>query len=141
MSDIIRLISWMTFLIVGIGGSGFLLYVGILIVTSLRKYLKEKEENVRGLAERQKDMDTGKFAESQNEADCVKISLGETLKLYRMKCRMTQEYVAQQIGVSRQAVSKWENGTSEPSTSNLFALARLFEVETGVLLKNRGAEN
>ena len=41
---------------------------------------------------------------------------------------MTQEFVAETIGVSRQAVSKWENGTSDPSTSNLFALAKLYGV-------------
>jgi len=41
---------------------------------------------------------------------------------------MTQEFVAESLGVSRQAVSKWENGTSDPSTSNLFALAKLFGV-------------
>lgn len=41
---------------------------------------------------------------------------------------MTQEFVAEVIGVSRQAVSKWENGSSDPSTSNLIALAKLFNV-------------
>ena len=42
---------------------------------------------------------------------------------------MTQEQVAEALGVSRQAVSKWENGTAEPSTSNLLALARLYGVD------------
>lgn len=49
---------------------------------------------------------------------------------------MTQEYVAEQIGVSRQAVSKWEQGTSEPNTSNLLALSRLFGITVDELLKN-----
>lgn len=39
-------------------------------------------------------------------------------KEVREECKMTQEFVAEAIGVSRQAVSKWENGTSDPSTSN-----------------------
>ena len=53
-----------------------------------------------------------------------------------MRCSMTQEFVAEQLGVSRQAVSKWENGTSDPSTSNLLALAKLFGVSASELLKN-----
>lgn len=48
---------------------------------------------------------------------------------------MTQEFVAETLGVSRQAVSKWENGTSDPSTSNLFALAKLYGVSVEDLLK------
>ena len=43
--------------------------------------------------------------------------------------------MAEALGVSRQAVSKWENGTAEPSTSNLLALAKLYEVDVGELLR------
>jgi len=39
------------------------------------------------------------------------------------------------MGVSRQAVSKWENGTSDPSTSNLIKLAKLYGVSGEDLLK------
>jgi len=38
-------------------------------------------------------------------------SLGEALKAHRTEKQMTQEFVAETLGVSRQAVSKWENGT------------------------------
>ena len=48
---------------------------------------------------------------------------------------MTQEFVAERIGVSRQAVSKWEMGLSDPSTSNLFALADLFGIQPEELIK------
>ena len=41
---------------------------------------------------------------------------------------MTQEFVAERLGVSRQAVSKWESGASDPSMSNLIALAKLYGV-------------
>lgn len=51
---------------------------------------------------------------------------------------MTQEFVAERIGVNRQAVSKWESGSSDPSTSNLIALAKLFDVTLEELLKNAG---
>ena len=49
---------------------------------------------------------------------------------------MTQEFVAESLGVSRQAVSKWENGGADPSTSNLLALARLFGVSAEELLRS-----
>ena len=61
--------------------------------------------------------------------------MGEALKVHRTQCKMTQEFVAETIGVSRQAVSKWENGTSDPSTSNLFALAKLYGISVEELLK------
>ena len=48
---------------------------------------------------------------------------------------MTQEFVAQALGISRQAVSKWENGISEPTTTNLIALAKLFGVAPEDLLQ------
>lgn len=70
------------------------------------------------------------------EKEQVRKSLGETLKEYRMKCNMTQEFVAEILGVSRQAVSKWETGTSDPSTANLLALAKLYGVSAEELLKN-----
>ena len=47
----------------------------------------------------------------------------------------TLDIVAESIGVSRQAVSKWENGTSEPNTSNLMALAKLYGIPAEDLLK------
>ena len=45
-------------------------------------------------------------------------------------------YTVDAIGVSRQAVSKWENGTSDPNTSNLIALAKLYGISAEELLKN-----
>ncbi len=48
---------------------------------------------------------------------------------------MTQEFVADSLGVSRQSVSKWENGTCDPSTSNLIALAKLFQISPEELLR------
>ena len=48
---------------------------------------------------------------------------------------MTQEFVAEALGVSRQAVSKWESGAADPSTANLIALAKLFGTTPEELLK------
>ena len=90
-------------------------YIAVLLIKALKKYLVSKEV--------------------REEKETVKRTLGETLKANRVRCKMTQEFVAERIGVSRQAVSKWENGTSDPSTSNLLALARLYEVSVEDLLK------
>ena len=74
--------------------------------------------------------------EVRKEKAEVRRSLGEVLKEHRVRCKMTQEFVAESLGVSRQAVSKWESGTADPSTSNLLALAKLFGVSAEELLKS-----
>lgn len=76
-----------------------------------------------------------KSSEVRKEKLVIMKSMGETLKEHRNRCKMTQEFVAETIGVSRQAVSKWENGISDPSTSNLFALAKLYGISAEDLLK------
>lgn len=63
-------------------------------------------------------------------------SLGQALKTHRTARGMTQEFVAEALGVSRQAVSKWEQGHSDPSTSNLLALAKLYGVSAQELLED-----
>ena len=73
------------------------------------------------------------------EVKIVRKSLSEMLKENRTRCKMTQEFVAESIGISRQAVSKWEKGTSEPNTSNLMALAKLYGIPAEDLL--RGVES
>jgi len=62
-------------------------------------------------------------------------SLADVLKAQRGNAKMTQEFVAEAVGVSRQAVSKWESGKAEPSTSNLIALAKLYGLSPTELLK------
>ena len=52
-------------------------------------------------------------------------NLGNRIKNLRNERHLSQEYVAEQIGVSRQSVSKWESGVSRPSTGNLICLAEL----------------
>ena len=76
-----------------------------------------------------------KSSDTRKEDAIVKKSLGEALKTHRTNCNMTQEFVAETMGVSRQAVSKWENGTSDPSTSNLIKLAKLYGVSGEELLR------
>lgn len=76
-----------------------------------------------------------RVGEARRETAQVRKSLGETLREQRTRCKMTQEFVAEAVGVSRQAVSKWESGAADPSTANLLALARLFGVSAQELLR------
>lgn len=56
------------------------------------------------------------------------MNFSETLKYLRRNKNLSQEKLAEDLGISRQAVSKWENGLAEPDTSNLIKLAELFNV-------------
>ena len=49
---------------------------------------------------------------------------------------LSQEELAEKVGVSRQTLSKWETGASDPSTSNLIALAKLFDISAEELLRS-----
>ena len=100
--------------IVGIPLLGASIYLFVLLIRALRRYINS--------------------AETRREKQATKASLGEAIKAHRMRCQMTQEFVADALGVSRQAVSKWENGSSDPSTSNLIALAKLFKIPPEELL-------
>lgn len=64
------------------------------------------------------------------------MTLGQRISLYRKKLNISQEELGARLGVSRQAVSKWETGTADPSTSNLLALAKLFGVSAEELLRS-----
>ena len=72
----------------------------------------------------------------RQESEVLRRSLGEVLKEHRPESGMTQEFVAERMGVSRQAVSKWENGTADPSTSNLLKLARLYGITPEELVRS-----
>lgn len=90
------------------------LIIAILVIKALLKYIRT--DDVR------------------QEKIIIRKSLSEALRENRMRCKMTQEFVAEALGVSRQAVSKWENGNSDPSTSNLCELAKLYGVPVEELL-------
>lgn len=68
------------------------------------------------------------------------MTLGERIKACRQAAGLSQEKVAELVGVSRQAVTKWESGQSAPSTENLFRLAELFGTTTDLLLTDQTAE-
>lgn len=62
--------------------------------------------------------------------------LGEKIKNLRERNGYSQERLAEQLGVSRQAVSKWETGLSRPDMGNLIALAKLFHISFDELIGN-----
>lgn len=112
MPSVFDTIVFVLLVIFILGGVGYLF---VLICKVLRKFLRSS--SVR------------------KEKELVKKTLGETIKDHRTRCKMTQEFVAEAIGVSRQAVSKWEGGITDPSTSNLIELAKLFNVSPEELLQ------
>lgn len=98
-------ITIMIFVYLGI--AGIILYLICLLIQVLQKYLKS--EPVR------------------NEKKLMAKTLGEVIRRKRLESHMMQEFVADAPGVSHQAVSKRESRASDPSTTNLTALADLFE--------------
>ena len=62
------------------------------------------------------------------------MALGENIKSRREELKLSQEYIAEQLGVSRQAISKWETGQSEPTASNLIQLAEILELNLSELV-------
>ena len=97
---------------------GAIIYLFILLIKALQKYLRA--------------------GEVRKENAAIRKTLGQVLKDHRIQCKMTQEFVAERLNVSRQAVSKWENGSSDPSTSNLLALSKLYSISAEALLKEIG---
>ena len=63
------------------------------------------------------------------------MTLGQRISLYRKKLNISQEELGARLGVSRQAVSKWETDLSAPDMNNLLALAREFGVSLAELTK------
>ena len=58
------------------------------------------------------------------------------LKAYRKKNGYTQDDIAEKLGVSRQAVAKWERGESVPDIESVVSLAGIYGVTVELLIKN-----
>jgi transcriptional regulator with XRE-family HTH domain len=68
------------------------------------------------------------------------MTLGEKLEQLRHKNGYTQEQVAELLGISRQAVGKWEAGLAYPETEKLIEIGRLFDCSMDYLLKEEICE-
>ena len=64
-------------------------------------------------------------------------SFGEALYRYRKAAKLTQDALAEKLGVTAKAVSKWENGAAKPTTEALRKLAAVFGVSVESLLSLR----
>lgn len=62
------------------------------------------------------------------------MTIGEKIAKLRKQAGYSQEAFSEMLGISRQAVSKWENGTATPTSENMGQIARLFGVPLSALL-------
>ena len=135
----------MTFNLAGILGFGLLLALAvtavIVVVVIVFSRKSDSADNAQAVQPTPMPVQaaptevTEMMCESVEKAPSQPLTLGEVIKSHRLRCGMTQEYVAEALEVTRQAVSKWETDSSDPSTSNLLALAKLFGVSPAELLE------
>ena len=64
------------------------------------------------------------------------MTLGEIIKYYRSQLNMSQTELGDKIGVSRQAVTKWETDTGIPDINNIQSLAKVFHISIDTLLSH-----
>lgn len=62
------------------------------------------------------------------------------LKIFRKQSGFTQEEIAEKLGVSRQAVAKWERGETLPDIESCIKLADIYETTVDMLVRNIGEE-
>lgn len=67
----------------------------------------------------------------------MNLTIANRLVELRQSLGLSQEALAESLGVSRQAVSKWERAEASPDTDNLIALANLYDVSLDALLLGR----
>lgn len=72
--------------------------------------------------------------EGPEERKASDMTLGERIQTYRKRAGLSQEALAEQLGISRQAVSKWEVDAAQPELDKVVALARVFGITTDELL-------
>ena len=101
-------------LLVSLAGFVLTIYLVVLLIKALRKYLRS--------------------GEVRKEKSQLAKSLGEILKEERLRCQMTQEFVAESLGVSRQAVSKWERDKAYPDLDRLVCICEILYVQMDELI-------
>ena len=65
----------------------------------------------------------------------MNLEIASRLVQLRKQHNLSQEELAEKLGISRQAVSKWERAEASPDTDNLISLARLYSISLDDLLK------
>ncbi len=67
--------------------------------------------------------------------------LSDNIRYFRKKNNLSQEELAEKIGVSRQSVSFWETGQTQPTIDNIIALSKIFNITSDMLLGNTDGSN
>ncbi len=62
--------------------------------------------------------------------------LSDNIRNYRKKNNLSQDELAEKVGVSRQSVSFWETGQTQPTIDNIIALSKIFNISSDALLGN-----
>lgn len=65
------------------------------------------------------------------------MTLGEKIQFYRKQNKYSQEKIAELLGISRQAVTKWESNQSAPNTDNLLKLASIYGISLDELINDK----
>lgn len=65
--------------------------------------------------------------------------ISENIKKFRKENNMSQDELAEKLGVSRQSISLWETGQTQPTIDNIIALSKIFNVSTDAILDNVGS--
>lgn len=60
--------------------------------------------------------------------------ISDNIKKYRKQSNMSQDDLAEKLGVSRQSISLWETGQTQPTIDNIIALAKIFNISSDMLL-------
>ena len=66
--------------------------------------------------------------------------IGSRIQEYRKKAGLNQEEFAEKMGVSRQAVSKWERDKAYPDLDRLVCICEILDVQVGELIYGKGDE-
>lgn len=72
----------------------------------------------------------------KEKSEVHKMSFGENLKNIRKQRSITQEELAEALGVSRQAISKWESGNGYPETEKLIIISKTLNISIDYLLND-----
>ena len=67
------------------------------------------------------------------------MALSEKLYELRKKSNLSQEQLAEKLGVSRQAISKWESGKAVPESDTLISISKYFDVTLDYLMKEENS--
>lgn len=62
--------------------------------------------------------------------------LSDNIRKFRKESNMSQDELGEKLGVSRQSISLWETGQTQPTIENIVALAKVFDVSTDAILDN-----